>query len=142
MCRFWHPKELPIFQEKLRREATTAELYRYFGIKYPQTAIFISGTRRYLCELEDIETFLKADDTNRRKYTEDYMCGKFAFRLMGQFSVEGWAGLATGIIWTDVHALNFFIDTNSEFWFIEPQSDGIQTKLESWQGIIPWLVVM
>ncbi len=56
---------------------------------------------------------------------EIHDCDDFAAELYGE-----WAGL----VWTDVHALNFFIDENRKFWFVEPQSQKIADKLDDWQG--------
>lgn len=56
---------------------------------------------------------------------ERFDCDDFAAVLFGK-----WAGLA----WTNVHALNWFIDENGKFWFIEPQTKKIADKLDDWQG--------
>lgn len=61
-------------------------------------------------------------------------CDDFSYRLMGQLSIPEWSGIAFGIVWTNLHALNCFIDDKGKFWFIEPQSDKLQDKLEAWQG--------
>lgn len=56
---------------------------------------------------------------------EEHDCDDFGRKLFGL-----WAGLT----WSDVHALNWFIDENNKFWFIEPQSKKIADKLDAWQG--------
>ena len=66
--------------------------------------------------------------------TEERDCDDFSYRLMGQLSVPDWSGIAFGIVWTNLHALNCMIDENGKFWFIEPQTGRLQSKLEAWQG--------
>jgi len=56
---------------------------------------------------------------------EQHDCDDFARELFGK-----WCGLA----WTDTHALNWFIDENKKFWFVEPQTKKIADRLDSWQG--------
>ena len=56
---------------------------------------------------------------------EKHDCDDFARKLFGK-----WAGL----VWTNNHALNWFIDENGKFWFIEPQTKKIADKLDAWQG--------
>lgn len=61
--------------------------------------------------------------TDSLKYiTEEHDCDDFAAKLFGK-----WAGL----VWTDTHALNWFIDENEKFWFIEPQTRYIFDKLNT-----------
>ena len=99
------------------------------------THIYISDNEYWLCSKEDIEKFLMQDRTNKKDYVkEEYDCDDFSYRLMGQFSVKDWSGIALGIAWTNRHALNCLIDDTGKFRFIEPQSDKLQEKLEDWQG--------
>lgn len=49
------------------------------------------------------------------------------------FAAIGFA-LGLGIAWTNVHALNWFVDENGMFWFVEPQTCVISETLEGWQG--------
>ena len=97
--------------------------------RFPHADIFLSDTVYRLCDTADMEEFLAEDRTDVYKYRkESYDCDDFAYRLMGQLSVPGWADLAFGIVWTDQHALNVFVDEDKEVWFIEPQSDAIFEK--------------
>ena len=131
------------FLPERHREITFVELWTFLHNLFPKAQIFISDSTKYLCDIDDINKFLAADDTNRRKYkAEEYDCDDFAYRLMGQFSVEAWASLAKAIVWTDVHALNGFIDTNMKWWFIEPQQDTLNNELAEWQGSKVRLVVI
>jgi hypothetical protein len=99
------------------------------------THIYISDNEYWLCSKEDIAQFLMQDWTNKKDYVkEEYDCDDFSYRLTGQFSVKDWSGIALGIVWTDLHALNCLIDNTGKFYFIEPQSDKLQENLEAWQG--------
>ena len=122
-------------QPIIRREIDFWELLKLLKEKFPDAEIYISDSVESLCDIEDIETFLERDETNRQKYlAEKFDCDDFAYRLMGQFSVPGWSELAFGIVWTDVHAMNIVVDANLDLWFIEPQNDTVQSSLEAWQG--------
>ena len=57
-------------------------------------------------------------------------------------SIPGWSDLAFGIIWTDKHALNCFVDENKKFWLVEPQNDKIMEDFEPWMGSQPRFVIM
>ena len=75
---------------------------------------------------EDMVAFLDLDETNSIVYVaEEQDCDDFAAEVFGK-------GL--GLVWTTVHALNWFIDTDGVLWFVEPQTDKIAKNLEDWQG--------
>jgi len=87
----------------------------------------------YLPDLS-IKVYRKADVTKSqslheisaiRFVAESHDCDDFAAKLFGK-----WAGL----VWTNVHALNWFIDENGIFWWIEPQNKKISKTLDAWQG--------
>lgn len=87
---------------------------------------FISDKRYYLPSVEDVQTFLALDDTDKEKYvTQFFDCDDFSFRLMGQIHVKPWASLAFGIAWSRVHAFNVFIGKDEQFYVVEPQNDKI-----------------
>lgn len=131
------------FKPTIRAEITITDLYKLLRDAFPEASIYLSDKVYNLCNLEDIEEFLKQDKTNHSKYVpEDYDCDDFSYRLMGQFSIPGWSSLAFGIFWSDVHALNAFIDQNLDFWYIEPQSDGVSNKLADWQGSTCRVIMM
>ncbi len=44
---------------------------------------------------------------------EAHDCDDFAAELFGKFA---------GLVWTDVHALNWFVDETNTFWWVEPQT--------------------
>ena len=52
-------------------------------------------------------------------------CDDFAAKLFGQFA---------GLVWTNVHALNWFLAEDCKFYFIEPQTGQLSQVLEGWQG--------
>jgi len=110
---------------------------------FPDASIFLSDKIYKTCSLSDIMIFLKQDNTNRIEYeAESFDCDDFSYRLMGQFSVPPWAALAFGICWTDVHALNCFVDYTRKFRFIEPHTDETLTELKSWMGHSVRLIIM
>jgi len=82
----------------------------------------------------DIKIYKKSDvvksqslhDISTIKFvTESHDCDDYAAKLYGKFA---------GLIWTNVHALNWFISEESEFYFVEPQNKQISQKLDTWQG--------
>jgi len=82
-----------------------------------------------------MEAFLKKDLTDRIPYIDDWMnCANFAYRLMGQFNIPPYCDLTAGLVWTNLHAVNCFLDENAKFWFVEPQEDKILEELEDWMG--------
>jgi len=105
------------------------------AVKPAATHIYLSDNQYWLCSDADIETFLALDTTNKEKFqSELFDCDDFSYRLMGQLSTPEWSGIAFGIVWTNLHALNCFISETGKFYFIEPQNDKLQDKLEDWQG--------
>jgi hypothetical protein len=105
--------------------------------------IYLSDNTYWLCSYSDIQVFIEADDTNRMNYvSEELDCDDFSYRLMGQFSIKNWSGIAFGIVWTDLHALNCFIDDERKFWFIEPQTGEIENSIDPRNGTEILLVVM
>ena len=137
------PTPIPIPKPVIRAEIAGDLLYNLLINKFPEAHIHISDRVKYLCDIDDINAFLKQDETNHIQYTPELMdCDDFTFRLKGQFSTPEWAKIATGIIWTEKHALMFFVDANQDFWWIEPQSDKVQSELESWQGQKVLLIVI
>ena len=56
---------------------------------------------------------------------EEHDCDDFAALLYGLFA---------GLVWTKIHSLNWFIDEDKTFWWIEPQSGKLSRTLEGYQG--------
>jgi hypothetical protein len=128
----------------VRGEISYPEIFALLSEKFPGVQLLISDFTQYLCDIEDINTFLAQDETNRIQYTGElgFDCDDFAYRLQGQFSNPDWAKIAIGIIWTDLHALNICIDANRDVWLIEPQSDKALSNLEPWQGNNARFIIM
>lgn len=136
------PKPEPILPTSTER-IDYGDLYALLHVKAPKAEIFLSDNSYLLCKKSDIVSFLVRDKTNRQEYVaEAYDCDDFAYRLMGQITVPGWSDLAFGLIWTDKHALNCYVDEDRQLHFVEPQSDTIQSALLSWQGDHIRLIMM
>ena len=133
-----HPVELELPLPTSTREVTANKLASIFRKRFPEGALYLSDYAGYkLCNLEDINIFLEADQTDKIKYqAETFDCDNFARRLFGQFSVPGWSDLAIGKMWTDKHACLIVIDENEDLWILEPQTDALNSKLEFWQGSV------
>jgi hypothetical protein len=126
---------------KKKLKPTSTRIVSYGGLhsilrkEFPNAELFLSDNIYLLCDPQDIKKFLKQDATDRIEYKpEDFDCDDFAYRLMGQMSVPDWSKLAFGIVWTDKHALNCFVDEDGEIWFVEPQTDEILPTLKDWMG--------
>lgn len=75
---------------------------------------------------DDVKEFLHLDETSEIEYVKDKMdCDDFAAKIFGKFA---------GLVWTNKHALNWFVDDTLTLWFIEPQTDKLSKKLADWQG--------
>jgi len=75
---------------------------------------------------DDVVKFLDLDETDKIAFIAESMdCDDYAAILFGKFA---------GLIWTNAHALNFFISDEETLWFIEPQTDKLARDLEDWQG--------
>lgn len=57
--------------------------------------------------------------------TEKHDCDDFAAELFSKFA---------GLIWTNAHAFNWFIDETDTLWYIEPQTKKLSQTIEGWQG--------
>ena len=125
----------PEFKPKLRGQISSRQIREILQEKFPGAAIFVSDKHKFLCDISDINVFLEQDKTNHYTYEAEYLdCDDFTFMLMGQFSKPGWAKLAKFIVWNYHHALMGFIDTNLDFWWVEPQNDSVQSELNTSQG--------
>ena len=114
---------------------TYLQLQRLLKELFPTADIYLSDKVYLLCDNEDVAAFLAMDKTNRQEFVaEKYDCDDFAYRLMGQYSVPHWSDLALGLIWTDKHAMNYYVDESGKLWYVEPQNDTVADKLAEWQG--------
>lgn len=89
--------------------------------------IYLPDSNCKVYKKTDVLDFLGLDETDQIKYVkeEGTDCDDFAAILFGKFA---------GLVWTNVHALNFFISEDLKLYFIEPQTDKISQTLENWQG--------
>jgi len=91
-----------------------------------KAAIYLPDKDCKIYDKDEVQAFLNLDEVDKIPYIpEERDCDDFAAELFGKFA---------GLVWTNVHALNWFIDSNETFWFIEPQQDKIAKNLENWEG--------
>ena len=76
------------------------------------------------CTLTQFKKILEKDFTNWKLYTKDYDCDNFAFRLYSNLKNK-YPKLAVGIVFSDGHAFNVFVDNEGFAWYVEPQNDKI-----------------
>lgn len=129
--------ERPLPLPSSTKEVSLSTILQIFRAKFTTGALYLSDSKSYkLCNLNDINIFLKADQTDKLIYKEEtFDCDDFANRLFGQFSVPEWADLTIGKMWTDKHACLILIDEGEVLWILEPQTDKLQNNLELWQGV-------
>lgn len=118
-----------------KKHISISQLYTFLQTKFPEAELFLSDSDYVLANYDDIARFLFEDASNKFPYQPEEMdCDDFALRLAGQFAIPGWSSLTLGLVWTDIHALNCVITESLEFYFVEPQTDELQSELKSWQG--------
>ena len=76
------------------------------------------------CTLTDFKKILKKDFTNWKTANKDYDCDNFAFKL-NQNIKDKYPMMAFGIVISNSHAFNIFVDKFNQVWYIEPQTDKI-----------------
>jgi hypothetical protein len=92
---------------------------------------------------EEMMKIIMWSKSKYRKYiAEDFDCDDFAWVLQGAFSVHPWASLPAGVIWTNKHACNFYINNLGKIKVVEPQTWAVKDDLEAWQGDVVQLVVI
>lgn len=107
----------------------------------------------YLPTVKEVQHILKSSQLDRRQWMEErFDCDDFAYVLKGEMSVHAYESndlrfaLCVGMVWGDFdwvqgyHAVNWFIASDREIRFIEPQSDEIY-DLTHCQGKISLLLV-
>ena len=91
-----------------------------------QAEIYLPDNFCKVYDKEEVKRFLHLDETDKIPYVrEEFDCDDFTAKLFEKFA---------GLVWTNVHALNWFVDREKTLWFIEPQQDKIAKDLENWQG--------
>lgn len=92
----------------------------------PHAEIWLPDNSMKTYQKQAVIEFLELTEVDKIKYSaESHDCDDFAAEIFGLFA---------GLTWTDKHALNWFVDEDLTFWFIEPQTDKLSKKLEGWQG--------
>ncbi len=116
----------PLDTEEIDAKELTALLLPILGAG---GRIILSDSRHYrLCDYDEVALFLAVDQTNQYPYVKDvYDCDDFTDRLIGQFSIPGWASKCIGCVWTTTHAMAVIITTDREMLFLEPQTDVLCT---------------
>ena len=103
--------------------------------RFPGAPLYLPDYYYKTCSRNEVQRFLDWDMTSRKQYESEYFdCDDFSWRLKGNITVPPWSALPFFVVWTDVHALNGFIDDRGEWWFVEPQNNAIQSHMEAWQG--------
>ncbi len=103
--------------------------------KFPDAPLYLPDFYYKTCTVVDIIRFLEWDTTRKEKYEADaFDCDDYSWRLKGNITVKPWSSIPFFVVWTNLHALNGFIDSQGFFYFVEPQSNKIRVDLETWQG--------
>ena len=102
--------------------------------KFPDAPLYLPDSYYYTCTVDDIKRFLGWDIGRESYRAEVFDCDDYSWRLKGNITIYPWSTIPFFVVWTDKHAMNGFIDNKGDFYFIEPQTDEIQTELEDWQG--------
>lgn len=99
--------------------------------------IEITNNDYYLTDLKTMQKALKFNFLRYIKYKSDvFDCDSYALGLMGLIR-HMMPGYNIGLIFVqrpkDRHALNFFIDSNRDFYLIEPQTNQIFELPLNWK---------
>ena len=86
------------------------------------TRVYLPDSMMKTYRKDDIADYLNADETDKIVYVAEAMdCDDFARILFGK-------GL--GLLWTQNHAINFFVTPDKVLYYVEPQTDQISVNLE------------
>ena len=81
-------------------------------------------------DITQFEKMLNYSPIRYIPYTKEiFDCDDYSFALMGLMKLFI-PDIAFGIIWTNTHAFNFFIDNNHKLWFVEPQNNKIVDSID------------
>jgi hypothetical protein len=127
------PSDCPVFL--VAGEISGSGVYSILKDKFPNASIYISDLTFQTCSKEEVQKIIDWSKVQQRKYVvEAFDCDDFSYALQGAVSIYPWSTIPFGIIWTNKHALNFFVSSDRKVWFVEPQKGQIQETLEAWQG--------
>ena len=86
------------------------------------TEIYVPDTEIKVYNKQDILDYLGVDETDKITYSlEDMDCDDFARIMFGK-------GLS--LIWTNNHAINYFITPEGVLYFVEPQNDLVSVNID------------
>lgn len=106
--------------------ASSALLDTLEGMGDSKAEIYLPDADIKTYNKEEISVCYELEEVSSIKFVADtHDCDDFAAELYGKFA---------GLVWTNVHALNFFFDESGTFWWIEPQNKSISRNIEGWQG--------
>lgn len=108
------------------------------GYLTDNAAVRFADEQYYLPTKEELNYLLQESRLERMAWTQErFDCDDFAYALKGEMSVHAYKtesvtmGFAVGIAWGEfswvegLHAINWAMDSEGQFYFIEPQSDGL-----------------
>jgi len=111
--------------------------------------LYLADGEYYAPPKKDVQRVLKETTTNQFQWTkETFDCDDFAKVLCAEFAKDAYRNskrrppYCLGFVWGKLpgpHAINWFIDSKKELYFIEPQTDGIFLPRKTDKGI--WLMV-
>lgn len=87
--------------------------------------MYISDKEFKTMSLKQFTRILQYSPVRYIPYSKKYFdCDNYSFALMGLMKLFV-GDISFGIVWTDTHAFNFFIDKDHKLWFVEPQNNKI-----------------
>ena len=148
MCREWLCNLLctdrSIPKPDIVKQIDWQELYSLLKSEFPDIPILLPDEYYQLATTESFKEFLRADGTDKYTYTGDpgFDCDDYASVLHGNVSIPKWSTVPIGTCWlsTPAHALNIFVDENTEVWLVEPQTDELFkiSDRSGWKAEIIW----
>ena len=88
--------------------------------------VYIPDSANKVYNKADVIASQELEEVAAIQYVAETMdCDDFAAMLYGKFA---------GLIWTNAHAFNWFIDEIDTLWYIEPQTKKLSQTIEGWQG--------
>ena len=97
----------------------------------------VVDTKYQVYRYNDVHEFLMKTHTDREQYVSDFWdCDDFSWALYAMARYN-FPGIPFGVAYFNrpngAHAVNFFIDENTQFWLVEPQTDAVIRVPEKWK---------
>ena len=116
-------------------------MYSLLWREFPKANINVRRAWYRLCDDEMMVKFLETDTNNLAKYDgyegeSYYTCVNYADGLQGEMA-RRLPEYAHGKLQTHGdpgHELNFYVNTEMNVKYVEPQSDAVHDTLDNWQG--------